>query len=221
MIQLANVTKEYARPQQTVVALNDVSLTIETGEFVAVRGHSGCGKSTMLSLVGGLAIPSSGEVIVDGDQISSMSPGDRAAFRASKIGFVFQMFHLLPYLSVRDNVLVATPGSDDVTANADKLLERFGLTNRSEHLPGQLSTGERQRVAMARALLNEPSVLLADEPTGNLDKDNASEVLSRLKDFHAEGGTILLVTHDEFAASFAQRTILLDDGRVVSAKASS
>jgi len=215
MIQLAHVTKEYASPQQTVAALKDVSLTIERGEFVAVRGHSGCGKSTMLSLVGGLAIPSSGEVVVDGEPISALSPGLRAAFRASKIGFVFQMFHLLPYLTVRDNVLVATPGPDDASENADKLLERFGLTNRSEHLPGQLSTGERQRVAMARALLNEPAVLLADEPTGNLDKENAGEVLSRLKDFHSDGGTILLVTHDEFAASFAQRTILLDDGQLV------
>ena len=217
MIELAGVTKEFTTGQRTVVALDSVSLKIEKGEFVAVRGHSGCGKSTLLSLVGGLAVPTSGSVSVGGEVISEMSASLRAFYRASKIGFVFQMFHLLPYLNVRDNVLVAATDSqsDDVRAQADKLLKRFQLQDRYEHLPGQLSTGERQRVAMARAMLNQPTVLLADEPTGNLDKENATEVLGLLEDFHKDGGTVLLVTHDEFAAGHASRSIELDAGKLV------
>ena len=146
-----------------------------------------------------------------------MSSTARAAFRSKNVGFVFQMFHLLPYLTVLDNVLVATDNRDTeaATQRATELLEQFSLEDRLLHRPGQLSAGERQRVAMARALLPQPRLLLADEPTGNLDPENAAAVLQLLQQFHEQGGTILLVTHDEQAASYAARTIILSDGKLV------
>ncbi len=216
MIQLQNVSKVYTTRHGEVRALDDMTLTIEAGEFVAVRGPSGCGKSTLLSLAGGLALPTGGQVTVAGSAVSEMSPGRRAKFRADNIGFVFQMFHLLPYLNVVDNVLVAANDGDRqrARAQAEQLLESFGLSERLSHRPGQLSAGERQRVAMARALLNRPRILLADEPTGNLDPKSAAAVFDLMTDFHRHGGTILLVTHDDKAAARAARTIHLDRGRL-------
>lgn len=215
MITLEDVSKIYRTAHGEVRALDGLSLQIEAGEFVAVRGPSGSGKSTLLALVGGLARPTAGRVEVAGSDISAMSSAQRARFRAERIGFVFQMFHLLPYLSVLDNVLVAAPQrSRDFRQRALDLLERFGLTPRRWHRPGQLSAGERQRVAMARALLNRPQLLLADEPTGNLDDRNAESLLDLLAQFHQDGGTILLVTHHANAADRAQRSICLEAGRV-------
>ena len=218
MIELLDVSKVYPTADGEVRALDNVTLTIEAGEFVAVRGPSGCGKSTLLSLVGGLAQPTSGRVIVDGNEINELSPAQRAHFRAESIGFVFQMFHLLPYLTVLDNVLVASPDgkSELLRDHANKLLTTFGLNDRKSHLPSQLSTGERQRVAMARALLNEPKILLADEPTGNLDDKSASAVMDWLAKFHGSGGTVLLVTHEEQSAKYAERTIVLNHGKLES-----
>jgi putative ABC transport system ATP-binding protein len=191
-------------------------LAVDPGQFLAIRGPSGSGKSTLLALVGGLARPSQGRVVVAGHEISSMTPAERARFRSENIGFVFQMFHLLPYLSVLDNVLVAAPRKNRRAAreSAEALLERFDLAGRRGHRPAQLSAGERQRVAMARALLNRPQLLLADEPTGNLDDRNADVVLDFLAQFHAEGGTILLVTHHPNAARRAAQSIDLDHGRI-------
>ncbi len=215
MIELHNVSKVYPTGEGEVRALDDVSLSIDAGEFVSVRGPSGCGKSTMLALIGGLALPTTGTVVVDGQSLGEMSPAARASFRAESIGFVFQMFHLLPYLSIVDNVLVAARvKSDSLRDRADELLKTFGLDDRRSHLPSQLSIGERQRVAMARALLNDPKLLLADEPTGNLDEKNAEAVMNWLAGFHKAGGTLLLVTHEEQAASYAQRTIALDRGKL-------
>ena len=216
MIQLEGVSKVYQAAQGEVRALDDVSLTIGDGEFVAVRGPSGCGKSTMLSLVGGLALPTEGQISVAGFEISSMSATARARYRAEYVGFVFQMFHLLPYLTVVDNVLLATNKNNDeeVRFEAESWLEKFGLTDRKLHRPAELSAGERQRVAMARAMLNRPKLLLADEPTGNLDPKNAASVLDLIRNFHKDGGTVMLVTHDDHAASRAQRTIALDAGRL-------
>jgi len=216
MIQLNNVTKVFQTRRGEVRALDDVSLEVPEGQFVAVRGRSGCGKSTLLSLIGGLALPTSGDVQVAGQRVSSMNSSQRAEFRARHLGFVFQMFHLLPYLTVLDNVLVgAAPGHDEnARRRALELLERFGLEPRLTHRPGQLSAGERQRVAMARALLNRPQLLLADEPTGNLDPDSAHALLDLLAEYHADGGTVLLVTHDDRAAARAQRTISMADGQV-------
>ena len=215
MIELEQVSKIYSTGKGEVRALDSLSLAIDRGEFVAVRGPSGCGKSTLLALAGGLALPTSGSVVVGGERISSMSAAQRAAYRARAIGFVFQMFHLLPYLNVLQNVLVSAPQADSQSKHkAAALLERFGLEGRLNHRPGQLSAGERQRTAMARALLNDPPLLLADEPTGNLDPENASGVLDLLSEFHASGGTVLLVTHDERAAARAGRSIELCAGRL-------
>ncbi|MEQ8787583.1 MAG: ABC transporter ATP-binding protein [Pirellulaceae bacterium] len=217
MISFQEVSKVYRNAVREVRALDNVSLEIGAGEFVAVRGHSGCGKSTMLALAGGLALPSSGRVEVAGSVISSLSASQRAKFRADNIGFVFQLFHLLPYLNVLDNVLVAASEGDRQAARgkAMQLLEKFGLADRLTHRPAELSAGERQRVAMARALLNHPRLLLADEPTGNLDPKNAAAVLDLLAEFHRDGGAVLLVTHDEKASDYAQRTIELAQGRLV------
>jgi len=170
----------------------------------------------LLSLVGGLALPSQGTIHACGFEVSSMSPGKRAQFRADNIGFVFQMFHLLPYLSVMDNVLLAANSTHDgIRDEVQSLLEKFGLDQRRLHRPSQLSAGERQRVAMARALLNRPKLLLADEPTGNLDPKNAAAVLDLINEFHQDGATVLLVTHDDKAAARAGRTIALECGRLV------
>jgi len=218
MIQLTDVSKHFQRSDQTVRALDNLTLQIDQGDFVAVRGPSGCGKSTLLSMIGGLALPTAGTVSVLGEEVSAMNSAERASFRASHVGFVFQMFHLLPYLTVMDNVLVAARPShqEEDRKKATELLEQFSLQDRLWHRPAQLSAGERQRVAMARALLPQPGLLLADEPTGNLDPDNSATVLQLMQQFHEQGGTILLVTHDEQAASFAARSISLEAGKLAS-----
>jgi ABC-type lipoprotein export system ATPase subunit len=215
MIEFEGVSKVYPSAHGEVRALDDVSLSVESGEFVALKGHSGSGKSTFLSLAGGLALPTAGCVKVDGRELPRLTSAERAKFREENVGFVFQMFHLLPYLNVRDNVLVAaaTGARTQAEAYAGELLEQFGLDERRTHRPGQLSAGERQRVAMARALLNRPKLLLADEPTGNLDDKNAESLLDLLTAFHVEGGTIVLATHDDKAAGRAQRVIELSAGR--------
>jgi putative ABC transport system ATP-binding protein len=217
MIQLTDVTKVYPGPQGEVRAIDGVTLAIGAGEFVAVRGPSGCGKSTLLALVGGLALPTAGDVRVGQYEVSRLSPAGRAAFRAASVGFVFQLFHLLPYLSVFDNVLLGAGPRDGRAARdeAAVLLERFGLGERRLHRPGQLSAGERQRVALARALLNRPKLLLADEPTGNLDAQSAAVVRDLIAQFHQGSGTVLLVTHDDAAAARAQRSVSLAAGRIV------
>ncbi len=217
MIQFERVHKNYRTATRDVAAISDLSLAIDEGEFIAVRGPSGCGKSTLLSLAGGLVLPTQGRILIDGQPISEMTAAERSSFRGDKIGFVFQMFHLLPYLTIIENVVVAGNGvtSAEVRERAEQLLSDFGLTDRLTHRPGELSAGERQRVALARALLNHPRLLLADEPTGNLDPENASGVLELLAHFHEQGGTILLVTHHDRAAAYADRSLALDQGRLV------
>lgn len=221
MIELDSVTKIYKRGAQDVVALDNVSLHIDAGEFVCVRGPSGCGKSTLLTLIGGLGTPSTGRVVVAGNDWAAMSASQRAAQRAENVGFVFQLFHLLPYLTVVDNVLLAAPpnGQPEARLRAEQLLKRFNLSHRLTHRPAELSIGERQRVAMARALFNEPKLLLADEPTGNLDPENATAILEYIQEFHRAGGTVVLVTHDSAAADHANRTVMLRDGAVVESDA--
>ncbi len=214
MIQLQQVSKAYTTSRGTVRALDGISLDVASGEFLAVRGASGSGKSTLLAVVGGLAQPTAGRVTVGGCELTQMSPSQRSQFRAEHIGFVFQMFHLLPYLNVVDNVLLAARSmTPEHKAYALELLDRFGLTERRWHRPAQLSAGERQRVAMARAMLNRPALLLADEPTGNLDDRNAGAVLDLLDQYHTDGGTVVLVTHHADAAARAQRTVTLEAGR--------
>jgi putative ABC transport system ATP-binding protein len=219
MIRLDSVSKVFPSSHGDVRALDGLSLDVAQGEFVAIRGPSGCGKSTLLSLIGGLALPTSGTVTVADGCVSAMSASERARFRAENLGFVFQLFHLLPYLTVWENVMVAaSPGSrGEAESRATEMLEQFGLIDRVTHLPGQLSVGQRQRVAVARALLNRPRLLLADEPTGNLDPANANALLDIISRYHEQGGTILLVTHESVATDRAERLVHMDRGNVVKA----
>ena len=220
LISLDHITKTYTGDAGPIVAVDDVSVSVEAGEFVAVVGPSGCGKTTLLLVAGGLLRPENGEVSIDGTDPYSLSGEQRARFRAEQIGFVFQQFHLVPYLNVLDNVMAPAlvTGETSARERAGILVERFGLADRLGHRPGQLSTGERQRVALARALLNEPRVILADEPTGNLDGDNSEQVLQALKTFADEGGAVLLVTHDPDAVAFAGRQVVLQGGHLASSE---
>ena len=218
LLQTTNLTKQYTGQNSSPVeALRGVSFELAEGEFASVQGPSGCGKSTLLLAVGALLQPTEGQVKIAGKNPYKLSPEGRAEFRAKHIGFVFQQFHLVPYLSVRDNVLVPilTGESNATPKRADALLEQFNLTQRATHPPAQLSTGERQRTALARALLNKPQLLLADEPTGNLDRKNTDIVLGHLRQFADDGGAVLLVTHDPHAADKASRAIRIEDGRLV------
>jgi len=213
LLELNNLTKVY---NDSVRAVDGVTLSVEPGEFVAVRGPSGCGKTTLLLAAGGLLAPDEGEVRVAGEDPYRLSPEQRARFRAERIGFVFQQFHLVPYLNVLKNVLVPSLASSSTTRRqrAEELVTRFGLGDRLHHVPAQLSTGERQRTALARALLNEPKLVLADEPTGNLDADNARAVMDALAEFARGGGAVLLVTHDPLAAEHAVRSVAMKKGRI-------
>jgi ABC-type lipoprotein export system ATPase subunit len=220
LAQLQNVNKTYQSTARAVAALAEMTLRLDAGQFVAVCGPSGCGKSTLLLTLGGLLRPDTGQVLIDDQDLYALPANRRARFRARNIGFVFQQFHLIPYLSVLDNVLTARLGLDDpqhdaARQRAERLIDQLGLSERAQHRPGQLSTGERQRTALARALLNQPRLLLADEPTGNLDPANAQVVLGHLEQFARQGGAVLLVTHDGQAAERADRILRLDRGRMV------
>lgn len=221
MVYLENIVKTYRTRRGNVKALNDINLQIEEGEFVVVCGHSGSGKTTLLMTIGGMLRPTSGTVSIERNNLYTMSIRKRAKFRAENIGFVFQMFYLVPYLNVTENVVLAggvTPGwiggNKKRHAQADELIERFGLAGRNYHKPSELSAGEQQRTAIARAVLNRPRIVLADEPTGNLDPDNAATVLRYISDFHRDGGTVILATHGPAAQQFADRVIHLRDGNI-------
>ncbi|MHB0960477.1 MAG: ABC transporter ATP-binding protein [Pirellulaceae bacterium] len=217
MIEFEHVSKVFATRRGEVRALDDLSLEVDAGQYVAICGPSGGGKSTLLALVGGLALPTTGRVVVGELDMSQAAGAERARYRASHMGFVFQVFHLLPFLNVLENVLLAAaqPGESETVAYAMSLVEQFGLLPRQHHRPAQLSIGERQRVTMARALLNRPRILLADEPTGNLDPENAAIVMDQIDRFHQQGGTVLLVTHEQPAAAHAQKIIHLNQGRLL------
>jgi putative ABC transport system ATP-binding protein len=213
MLVLNDLGKTYRTRAGEVRALHDVSLRIETGEFIAVRGPSGSGKTTLLMMIAAMLRPTGGTVQFDGTDLYAIGGRERARFRAQNIGFVFQMFHLVPYLNVLENVLVARgAGGRRDCRHAMDLLQLLGLQHRMHHRPGALSAGEKQRVAMARALLSRPKLILADEPTGNLDPENAQRVLTHLRDFHRAGGTVIVATHGPAIQEFANRTIQLRDG---------
>ncbi len=216
-LSVDHLSKSFPDAAEEVHAVIDVTLEIADGEFVALRGPSGCGKSTLLMAAGGLLEPSGGSVSVSGTDLYSLNQDGRARFRAENIGFVFQQFHLIPYLDVRDNILAASlaTGAGD-EKRAEELLEHFGLTHRARHVPAALSTGEKQRAAMARALFNSPKLILADEPTGNLDRDNAESLLEQLSAFASDGGSVLLVTHDARVEGHSDRTVEISEGRLVS-----
>jgi putative ABC transport system ATP-binding protein len=215
VIALNHVTREYAGHAGVVRALDDATFSIVAGEWVAITGPSGSGKSTLVNLIGCLDRPTGGELKIDNVDVTTMSAAEMDRFRADKIGFVFQQFHLIPYLSALENVMLAQyfhSMTDESEARA--ALERVGLGARAEHLPSELSGGEQQRVCIARALINHPPILLADEPTGNLDAANQTIVAELLQDLHENGHTIVMVTHDPEMAGLAQRKIALSHGKV-------
>jgi putative ABC transport system ATP-binding protein len=216
MICLENVVKTYRTHRGDVTALNDVNLRIEKGEFVVICGPSGCGKTTLLMTIAAMLHPTSGIVSVEDNRLYAMSVQARAKFRAENIGFVFQMFHLVSYLNILENVLIAggAVSKSNDNAKALELIEKLGLAGRHYHKPAELSAGEKQRTAIARALFNNPKIILADEPTGNLDADNATSVLGYLSQFHKAGGTVILATHGIEAEQFADRIISLHNGKV-------
>ena len=218
MIRLANVSRTVTSGAEQLTILHPLDLTIPRGQFIAIVGPSGSGKSTLLSLVAGLDSPSSGEIFLDGKNITQMSEDDLADLRGELVGFIFQSFHLIPSLTAYENVLVALElaGRDDARERAQSLVDEVGLRDRGHHYPSQLSGGEQQRVAIARAFANQPRILLADEPTGNLDTRNGShvfELLVRLNRDHRT--TLMLVTHERSLAAHASRTITLNEGRIV------
>lgn len=219
MFHLDDVTKLYYRGREQLIAFETGRLHVNAGEFVAVVGPSGSGKTTLLSLLGGMLAPSSGHVYLDARSIYRLSEADRAELRRARLGFVFQSFNLVPYLTALENVqlplLLAGKGADEQQATASALLERLGLAGRLQHRPAELSAGQQQRVALARTLANDPAVILADEPTGNLDPESRELALQFLGDLHRRGRTIVMVTHDPQAAARAQRVLVLHNGRIV------
>ena len=219
MIELRNITKTVRSGAEDLTILSDVSMTIGGGQFVALTGASGSGKSTLLGLIAGLDSPTSGSIIVDGDDITAMSEDGLAKIRSEKIGFVFQSFHLIPSLTAFENVLIPMEilGVKGARSRASDLIASVGLTDRGHHYPNELSGGEQQRVAIARAFANEPKILLADEPTGNLDSRNGEHILELMLQLHTDRRvTLVMVTHDAHLAAKAERQIVLMDGRVIS-----
>src|ERR1700733_9444992 len=211
LVQVENLRKEFGN----VRALDGVSFRVNAGEWIAIMGPSGSGKTTLINILGGLDHPSAGHVVVDGLEIGNLGERELTRYRADKIGFVFQQFHLVPYLTALENVMLAQYfHSITDEKEAAEALARAGLSDRLNHVPSELSGGEQQRVAIARALINQPKVLLADEPTGNLDEANEAVVLKLLHELHHAGHTILVVTHSQAIGNLADRRIELEHGRL-------
>ena len=212
LLEIKNVSKIYG----PLKALDNVNLTVENGEWLAIMGPSGSGKSTMMNIIGCMDKPSLGEVILDGVDIAKESGRKLTEIRRDKIGLIFQQFHLVNYLTAVENVMVSQYyHSMPDEKEALEALERVGLKDRAKHLPSQLSGGEQQRVCIARALINHPEIILADEPTGNLDEANENIVIDIFKQLHRQGTTLIVVTHDPEVAEVAQRTVVLEHGRLV------
>jgi putative ABC transport system ATP-binding protein len=222
LVELRDVQRTYRRGEETVLALRGVSLAVDAGDFLVVTGPSGSGKSTLLHIMAGLDRPSGGDVLLGGTSLSAMSDDDLTLRRRRGIGFIFQFFHLLPTLSATDNVglplLLDGLGPDEIRSRAGQALERVGLAHRRNHRPREMSGGEQQRVAIARALVIRPSLILADEPTGNLDSASGADILQILRAAPAEyGAAVVLVTHQPDAAMAGERTLCMRDGRIETA----
>jgi putative ABC transport system ATP-binding protein len=219
LIKLQGVTKVFLTDEVETHALAGIDLAVERGEYVSIAGPSGCGKSTLLSILGLLDTPSKGSYALNGRQVAELSPSERARVRNREIGFIFQSFNLIGDLSVFENVELPLTyrgmGGAERRQRVQSALERVGMAHRAKHLPSQLSGGQQQRVAVARAVAGEPLILLADEPTGNLDSKSGESVMDLMKELHQSGATICMVTHDPRYARHAQRSIHLFDGRVV------
>ncbi|MBN1567133.1 MAG: ABC transporter ATP-binding protein [Acidobacteria bacterium] len=219
LIHLENVTKVFLTDEVETHALSSVTLDIQPGEYVSIAGPSGCGKSTLLSILGLLDTPSKGKYALNGRQVDQLKHSERARIRNREIGFIFQSFNLIGDLTVYENVELPLTyrgmGTKERKARVNEALERVGMAHRSKHLPGQLSGGQQQRVAVARALGGNPLILLADEPTGNLDSKNGEAVMTLLSDLHRQGATVCMVTHDPRYSELAARTVHLFDGHIV------
>jgi putative ABC transport system ATP-binding protein len=219
LIRIKDLTRHYAGGDETVQALRGVTLAIEEGEFVTIMGQSGSGKSTLLSVLGGMNHPTAGEVEMAGVRLYDLTGEQLADFRAEKLGFVFQSFHLVPYLTALENVMlplaITKLKNRDKAAAAREALERVGLGGKADRLPNQLSGGEQERVAIARAIVKKPPIILADEPTGNLDTKTSEEVMDLFRRLNAAGHTVVMVTHNPDNCAYADRTIRLRDGLVV------
>jgi putative ABC transport system ATP-binding protein len=217
IIHVRGLTKIYHAGEVDVPALRGIDLDVARGEFLAIIGPSGSGKSTLFHILGGLAPPTSGEVVIDGMDLGKLTDSERTQMRQKKVGFVFQKYNLLPTLSAGDNIAIAQSlaGNSARPANFDEVLNMLGIRNRLDHKPRALSGGEQQRVAIARALVNAPAILLADEPTGNLDTQNSNAVLDLLRFLNRKTGqTILMITHNPEAAAYADRTVAIRDGLI-------
>lgn len=222
MITINNLSKVFRTEDVQTTALNGISLTINQGDFLSIMGPSGCGKSTLLNIVGLLDSPTGGSYMLLDKEMVGLKEKDRAEVRKHNIGFIFQNFNLIDELSVFDNIelplIYNKVPSSDRRRKVEEIAEKLGIAHRLKHFPQQLSGGQQQRVAVARALVTDPKIILADEPTGNLDSKNGNEVMELLTDLHAKGATILMVTHSDYDASFSQRTIHMKDGVVFSEK---
>jgi putative ABC transport system ATP-binding protein len=217
MLEVRSVVKTYSDTNATVHAIDSIDLSIRKGDFVVIHGSSGSGKTTLLLMIGGMLRPTSGAVVFRGDDIYSLSSKRRGHYRRDCVGFVFQKFFLLPYLTAYDNIRLALPSNRSLDKQHERILEvaaRFGMTDRLDHRPSQLSVGEQQRIAMARTIAAEPEILLADEPTGNLDRTNSDTFAEFLTEENQRGRTVVLVTHDERWFDLGNRRIHLDAGRL-------
>ncbi|MBQ4844734.1 ABC transporter ATP-binding protein [Pseudoalteromonas sp. MMG005] len=221
IIQLDNIEKKFATEDVETYALNQINLEVNSGDYIAITGPSGCGKSTLLSLIGLLDIPSAGKYILSGHDVSQITRDERAAIRNEHIGFVFQSFNLISDMTVEENIALPLSYRNNVEQKEindliDFALEKVDMQHRRKHFPSQLSGGQQQRVAIARAIAGRPSLILADEPTGNLDSKNTDAVLDLLKKLHSEGTTIIMVTHDPRSAGQANRLVEMFDGKIMS-----
>ena len=218
-IRAEDLSKQYGIGDAAVMAIHDMDFTVESGEFVSIMGESGAGKSTLLSIVGAMTPPTSGKFLVDEIDVYGLGSEKRTDFRREFIGFVFQSFHLVPYLTVVENVMLplttVKASKKRKRALAEEALDQVGLTGKEDRLPSQISGGEKERVAIARAIVNDPPVILADEPTGNLDSATSHEIMGLLQRLNREGTTILMVTHSQDCAAYAERVLRVSDGRLI------
>jgi putative ABC transport system ATP-binding protein len=215
MLELKNITKKYRKGSEIFTALDDISFSVAKGDFLAIIGHSGSGKSTLLNTIGGLVHPDSGEVFYENKDLYQLNNKELNSYRKQRVGFIFQQFHLMPYLTVHENIRL---GCHDKTyiKNIDRYLSDCSLTEQKNKFPSELSVGEKQRAAFIRAIISSPELLLADEPTGNLDPENSLVLLDLLREFNRNGGTVLLVSHDPDASRYATSTMKLSKGQIVS-----
>ena len=217
ILEVTNLCKTYGKGDTMVKALDNVSFSVEKGEFVAIIGPSGSGKSTLLHILGGVDVPTSGSVVINQTDISNLDETALAIFRRRQIGLIYQFYNLIPILTVQENLTLPLllDGRKPDKKQIDTLVKRLGLENRLDHLPNQLSVGQQQRVSIGRALVNNPALMLADEPTGNLDSENSKEIISLLRQFNKEfNQTVIIITHDEKIANSADRVITIEDGKI-------